>query len=181
MSHFLELHTRRKDSLSSQAGNNWIFQALADSPACGEIKTPLGFIFAADLGNDNTGSSKASSLPRQQEPEGKTSSHLAFIPPPGKASDGNGFQLLLPDGEVNHGLQTEIASRLNWKCLSTFYFCPGWLLRAGLSHPRAIPGMSRELFLPTETFPAAAITGGFYSLRWLQFPQMTSQAPDISG
>lgn len=132
--------TRRKDSLSSQAGNNWIFQALADSPARGETKTPLALLFAADLGNDNSGSSKASCSARQQEPGGKSSSHLAFIPPPGKASDGNGFQLLLPDGEVNHGLQTEIASRLNWKCLSTFYFSPGWPLRASPSS--AIPEQS---------------------------------------
>lgn len=181
MSHFLELHSRREDSLSSQAGNNWIFQALADSPACGEMKTPLGLLFAADLGNDNTGWSKASPLPRQQEPEGKTSSHLAFIPPPGKASDGNGFLLLLPDGEVSHGLQTEIASRLNWKCLSTFYFCPGWLLGAGLSHPRAIPGMGRELFLPTETFPAAGKLVAFIPSDGFNSPQMTSQAPDMSG
>lgn len=60
----------------------------------------------------------------------ETSSHLHFILLAGKPSDGNGFQLLLPDGDVNQGLQTEIASRLNSKCLGTFYFCPGCLLRA---------------------------------------------------
>lgn len=166
MSHFLEFHTRRKDSLSSQVGNSWIFRALADSSACGEAKTPQGLLLAADLGNDNTGSSKASCLPRQQEPEGKTSSHLPFIPPPGKASDGNGFQLLLPDGEVNQGLQTEIASRLNWKCPRTFYFCPGCLLRASRSDPWDVQGA-----LPTELFSCC-------SRQWcLGFPQMAFIAP----
>lgn len=132
---------------------------------------PLRVCFSLQiLGNDNTGSSKASCLPRQQEPEGKTSSHLPFIPPPGKASDGNGFQLLLPDGEVNQGLQTEIASSLNWKCPRTFYFCPGCLLRASrLSPPGDIPGMCRELF-PQSFFPAAAISGALDSLRWLLLP-----------
>lgn len=128
---------------------------------------PLRVCFSLQiLGNDNTGSSKASCLPRQQEPEGKTSSHLPFIPPPGKASDGNGFQLLLPDGEVNQGLQTEIASRLNWKCPRTFYFCPGCLLRASRSDPWDVQGA-----LPTELFSCC-------SHQWcLGFPQMAFIAP----
>lgn len=59
------------------------------------------------------------------------------------------MQLLLPDGDVNQGLQTEIASGLNLKCLSTFYFCPGCLLRAtrlsGSEPSCKVPGTCKGL------------------------------------
>lgn len=120
----------------------------------GETKPSLCLLFDADLGNDNAASRQTLLLPRvllweaarqRRELEGAlafggTSSHLRFAVLAGKPSDGNGFQLLLPDGDVNQGLQTEIASRLNLKCLGTFYFCPRCLLgAAAVSRPASCP------------------------------------------
>jgi len=106
-----------------------------------------------DLGSDSTVSHKPLLLPwccPGRLPDrrssggaaalGGTISHLRSATLAGSPADGNGFQLLLPDGDVNQGLQTEIASRLNLKCLGTFYFWPGCLLGAAAkSHPASCP------------------------------------------
>lgn len=106
---------------------------------------------------------------------------------------------------MNQGLQTEIASGLNLKCLSTFYFCPECLLRATRlsgtepsceqSPGRARSSSSRASHRSTHrrwlVFPQMACVhrDGLHSPRWLPFTGMacihpaqpSANAPCIQG